>query len=154
MKLVNWRYFIKYVCRLALTGDQAYFKPCLNASVTEVWDVSYLSFFYKLLADGNWIMTFESDWNQLETCQTRSKGTYLSSMLFWNKMPKHDTHGTGTWEKHHFCPRGSGWDQEVEYYLLFLWGQETTWLCCPNRTFTYQTLFKYNRNTTFIFQKE
>lgn len=98
MKLVKWKillvngtvgnYCVKYVCRLALTGNQAIFKPCSNGSVTEMWDVPYLSFFFfffnKLLAEGNWMMTFEFDWKQLETCQTISKGIYLWSMLFWN----------------------------------------------------------------------
>lgn len=46
MKLVKWKillvnvtvgnYCVKYVCRLALTGNQAIFKPCSNASVTEM----------------------------------------------------------------------------------------------------------------------
>lgn len=126
---VCWRiigeYCVKYVCRLARTGNQANFKPWLNASAIEVWDVSHLSFFTSCWLKET-MMTLELDSDQLETCQTRSKAIYLSSMLFWNKMPKRDTHGTGTWERHHFCPWGSGWDQEVEYYLMFLWGRETT----------------------------
>lgn len=98
MKSVKWRILCKIAKRQ--TGPNRQSRK-LQAMLECLGDRSVrcviFIFFYKLLAEGNWMMT-ESDWNQLETCHTRSKTIYLSSMLFWNKMPKHDIHGAGTWE--------------------------------------------------------